>query len=38
MRKKGLEPHLLGGRVEQGSKGEGEIRHHIKAPSWLRRH
>lgn len=33
MRKKGLEPHLLGAGVEQGSK-EGEIRHHIKAPSW----
>lgn len=33
IRKKGLEPHLLGGgaRKQRGR----EIRHHIKAPSWL---
>lgn len=32
IRKKGLEPHLLRGAQKQRGR---EVRHHIKAPSWL---
>lgn len=32
IRTKGLEPHLLRGARKQRGR---EIRHHIKAPSWL---
>lgn len=35
MRKKGLEPHLLGGGGGAGKQRGRELRHHIKAPSWL---